>query len=440
MTLPTAADPWAWFDEARFGLFIHWGIYSVLGRGEQVLFRERLDAREYARLAQRFKPQHFDAEDWARQARDAGMRYAVLTTKHHDGFCLFDSRVSRHTAPRTAAGRDLVAEYVSAMRSAGLRVGLYYSLADWTQPAYFLGPQRDPEGFAQFVEYTHTQVRELCSNYGQVDVLWFDGGWPWSATDWQSERLDATIRGLQPYVWMNDRLHGGGVGNVAPVGDFSERTQGYYDTAEQRAPGSPAGRPIESCRTSQHKWWGYHAGNRLWKDSKELVATLAQTASAGANLLYNVGPKPDGTIPAPFSRSLKEVGEWLAVNGEAVYGTGAGVGDTGTLGPTTTRGNHLYLHVLYWPGRESNLYGFAGRVLSAELLATGQPAHVSQDGLHIRLSGLPARPPDRFCSVIRIEFDAEPRTDPSFISLWQRGADTQPLAQWARRGCTEEEA
>jgi alpha-L-fucosidase len=174
-------DRFAWFREARFGLFIHWGIYAVPGRGEQVLFREHLTPSEYRRYAGQFNPRRYNLDEWAELARQAGIRYAVLTSKHHDGFCLFNSDLTDYTSVKTAAGRDLVGEYVESFRRAGLRVGLYYSLADWNTPAYFAGPERAPQGFAAFVEYTHGQVRELLTKYGRIDVLWFDGAWPHTA-------------------------------------------------------------------------------------------------------------------------------------------------------------------------------------------------------------------------------------------------------------------
>ena len=425
-------DGFAWYDRARFGLFIHWGLYSVLGRGEQVLFRERLGQREYEKLRNRFTPRRYDAEAWARAARGAGMKYAVLTTKHHDGFCLFDSSLTDYTAPGSAAGRDLVAEYVTAFRKQGLRVGLYYSLADWRFPAYFAGPRKDPRAFKEFLSYTHEQVRELCTNYGRIDVLWFDGGWPHDAAVWQSEKLDRMIRKYQPQVMINDRLHGGGGGNVTPVGKACRRRHGYFDTAEQTAPGEQSvPRPIETLRTTHDSWWGHCRGDAHWKSPRNVINILSDAASRGANFLLNVGPKADGTFPAPFHRILEETGRWLAGNGEAVYGSSAGILDVRTLGRTTVKGNTLYLHVLYWPGREAILYGLAKSVRSARILATSQRVRFSQEGLHLRLHGLPSRAPDPACTVIKLNLDGPPREDPSVVHLWEQGRDLDSLSAWA---------
>lgn len=420
-----------WFDEARFGLFIHWGIYSLLGRGEQILFRERQTPSDYRKLADRFKPTKYDPDDWMRRANQAGMKYAVLTTKHHDGYCLFDSKVSDFTSTKTAARRDMVAEYVEACRRHNLKVGLYYSLADWGWPEYFRGPQKDPDGWNRFIEYTHAQVRELCSNYGKVDVLWFDAGWPWTAADWRSEKLDDIVRSLQPHVMINDRLHGGGGGNVAPSGDYSKRTHGYYSTAEQRPAHAPEDRPVETERTSHSRWWGYTKGDRLWKSSRETIHHLVCAAQAGANFLYNVGPKPDGTFPAQFNRILADVGSWMRDNRDSIHGTKAGVVDCDSFGAMTVKGNRVYLHVLFWPGREFALYGLANNVRSARFLASGQAIDFEQNGHHVHLRGLPSRAPDPYNTVIVLDVDGVPCKDPAIISLWEGGRDTSPLAEWA---------
>jgi alpha-L-fucosidase len=422
----------SWFPEARFGLFIHWGIYALLGRGEQVLYREHLDQREYAALSRRFRAHRFDPDSWADAAWRAGMRYAVLTTKHHDGFCLFDSAVSDFTAPRTGAGRDLVREYVTAFRRRGLRVGLYYSLADWSQPAYFAGPDRDPGAFNRFVAYTHEQVRELCTNYGRVDLLWFDGGWPYSAGDWASEKLDRMVRRLQPQVMINDRLHGGGTGNVKPSGSYSRRTRGYFQTAEQRAP-SAADRPVETERTSLWFWWGHLVGERQWKSPREVVHLLTGAAARGANLLLNVGPRADGTFPAPFRRILREVGGWMDANSRSIRGTSAGVLDCSTVGSTTTRGSTLYLHVVAWPGDIIRLYGLANRVKRVRFLDGGDRVDFRQAGLHLLLKGLPRTAPDPLCAVLAVEVEGTPREDLSVIRLWSGRTDLGGLQEWATR-------
>ena len=406
-----AAD---WFRNARFGLFVHWGMYSIYGRGEQVLFREHLAPSEYRQQADSFCPRRYRPEDWAALAKKAGMRYAVLTAKHHDGYCLFDSALSDLTSTKTAAGRDLVQEYVSAFRAAGLKVGLYYSLADWQWPAYFAGPASDPEGFERFLEYTHGQVRELCSNYGQLDVIWFDGVWPHAAETWRSADLLAMIRSLQPGILINDR--------AGLPADFG--------TPEQSILAAQPGRAWESCITSVERHWGYHAGERLWKTPEQIIHTLAQVSEGGGNLLLNVGPRPDGTFPHPFVDLLSEVGSWLDVNGASIYGCEPSVCECISIGRMTVVGSTVYLHCLYWPGSSLHLSGLDNRVLSARLLADGWPLGVEQCGEHIYINDLPTLPPDPRNTVIAIEVEGTPKPFGwARDRLWQ--GDASRMAPWS---------
>ena len=421
----------AWFEKARFGLFVHWGIYAILGRGEQALFREHLDQSEYRRLARRFDPPQSRIGRWLELAATAGMKYAVLTAKHHDGFCLFESKASEFTA--AATGRDLIAEYVEACRKHGIRVGIYYSLADWSKPAYFSGPKHDPEGFGAFIDYTHQQVHELCANYGQIDLLWFDGGWPYGAEQWRSEELDDAIRALQPKVLINDRLHGGGGGNVAPAGDYGERTSGYFQTFEQRGP-AQTDRPVETERTMGVYWWGYLSGERRWKSARDIVGMLVEAASHGSNLLLNVGPLADGTLPDRCEQALDDIAPWIRANGESIYGTGAGVLECSTLGASTVGDSCVYLHILAWPGAEARVYGLENRVTGVYQLWNDEPVSFSQDGLELTLRGLPSKDPDPFCSVLRIETIGSPREHESVTRLWSERRDLSDLAKWSEEG------
>ncbi len=386
-----------WFAEARFGMFIHWGLYSLLGRGEWVMFQEKISPDEYAPLARRFRPRRFDADAWVRLAKEAGCKYVVLTTRHHDGFCLFDSEVSEFTSVKTAAGRDFVAEYVRACRRAGLKIGLYYSLLDWRFPAYFAGPAKDPVGWQEHVRYSHAQVRELCTKYGKIDLLWYDGAWvPWAEGDpavnhapkgdvWRAAELNAMVRELQPHVVINNR----------------SGTLEDYDTPEQHVQASPSGRCWETCMT-MNDHWGYCAGDHNWKTTTQLLHHLVTCAGGGGNLLLNVGPRADGTVPAPSVKRMRELGEWMSRNGPAVYGAGRAPFGGNNLGLTTARGNTVYLHVFYWPGRSLKLPGVQPRVTSARLLATGERLKVDQKGDILHLSGMPQAAPDRRDTVIAL--------------------------------------
>jgi len=417
--MPASNDKLKWFREARYGLFIHWGLYSILGRGEQVLFREHLVPSEYRKLAERFNPKKYNPAAWAATAKAAGMKYAVLTTKHHDGFCLFDTATTEYCAPRCAAGSDLVAEYVKAFRNAGLKVGLYFSLADWNYPAYFNGPEKDPKGFKAFRKLVHDQVRELCSQYGKIDVIWFDGEWPHSVAEWQSARLEKTIRSLQPGILINNRLFKRAPG----TGDFGTPEQEIPDVHVAKA------QPWESCITSVQRWWGWHTGDQFWKSPKDILLALCHAASGGGNLLLNVGPKPDGTFPAPFVRNLQPVGEWLRVNGEAIYGTTGGVSEVSTLGYMTVKKNAAYLLVTYWPGEELHLCGLSNRVRSARVLGHADRVRVERRGEHIGLRNLPRKAPHSTCTVIKLSLDGPARPYPWVAQQpWHKNGPL--LADW----------
>jgi len=423
-------EKWQWFNEARFGLFLHWGPYAVLGRGEQPLFREHLDQRRYAEAACRWAPEHFDARAWADVARRAGMRYAVLTTRHHDGFCLWDSRLTDYTAAAQAAGRDLVGEYVEAFREAGLRVGLYYSLADWRIPAYWEGPEHDPDGWARFRAYVHGQVRELLTGYGEISVLWFDGSWPHYAEDWGADEIVAAARDLQPGLLINNRLgprKGGtqtdNANTGAEIGDFG--------TPEHRI--RAEGRLWESCQVSTWRLWGYCIGER-WRPADLLLDMLVECAGQGGNLLLNVGPRPDGRLPAEFVERAEQIGRWLAVHGEAIYGTDRGeVCEFVTFGRQTRKGENLYLVVRFWDGRGTlRLAGLATPVRRATLLTTGQELTFEQNGDELLLRGLPAERPTALFPVIRLTCAAPPvPADWAADRLWC--GDPRRMTAWARQ-------
>ncbi|MCD6360121.1 MAG: alpha-L-fucosidase [Armatimonadetes bacterium] len=424
-------QPGAWFNEARLGLFIHWGIYSLLGRGEQVLFREHLIPSRYRRLAEEFTAPAFDADEWAGLAAEAGMKYMVLTSKHHDGFCLFDNPYTDYTSVKTAAGRDFIAEYTDACRRAGLRVGIYYSLNDFSRPVMFDGENRDPAQFEAFIEYTHNSIRTLCSNYGRIDVLWFDGAWPLTPEEWRSAEIDAMIRSLQPDVMINDRLHGRP--DVYPDSPFNDGRPGYFDTSERRIAGSPIGRPWEGCDVMQHRWWGYIAHEAHHKSPAELIYLLGDLAGRGANFLANVGPAGDGSFPDEAKRQLEALGRFTRKNGEALYGT-AGAShlfEFSTTGVMTQRDDVLYLWVQWWHGETLHLCGLANEVLGARVLGEDISVRVEREGEHIYLRDLPAEPPDPVCTVIALELDGEPRAyEWAAHRLW--GDDPTVYAAWAR--------
>ncbi|MDX6767664.1 MAG: alpha-L-fucosidase [Candidatus Methylacidiphilales bacterium] len=395
-----------WFNQARFGMFIHWGLYSLLGRGEWVRYTESIPTDEYQSLSSKFNPRHFDARSWARLAKEAGMKYMVLTAKHHDGFCLFDSHHTNFTAPRTAAQRDFVAEYITACREEGLGVGLYFSVKDWDFPAYFEGPEKNPQGWKKLVEHLHNQVRELLTNYGQIDILWYDcpddanfrGGWGDKTKDiWRSEELEIMVRALQPQILTNNRS--------GLPGDFA--------TPEQEIPNAYYQDGFfESCITMNHSW-GFSSNEGEYKTSTRLLEQLTACAARGGNYLLNVGPNPDGQISPQAVDRLLEMGQWLKICGQAIYGTERILPnwwDFCTSGRITTKGDNAYVIMQTWPGDGRMVLAQLGNhVPKAELLGAAGTLTVKRKGRQLIVEGLPHQPPIHPFNVIKLTLDGSPQ-------------------------------
>lgn len=396
-----------WWHEAKFGMFIHWGLYSLIGRQEWTMEMEGIPIRQYELLAKHFKPAPNAAREWARLAKRAGQKYMVMTTKHHDGFCLFDTRLTDYCAPRQGAGRDLVREFVDAARAEGLRIGFYYSLMDWHHPD---GARcaTDPAARRRFVDYTHGLIRELLTNYGRIDVLWYDVSLPLTPEQWDAERMNRMAFELQPNIIVNNRN--------GLDGDFS--------TPEQKVESAAAGRAWESCMTLNDSW-GYSSNDHGWKSATSVLINLVYCARDGGNYLLNIGPKADGSVPPESARILGEVGKWLEKNGRAIFGTERGRFGWGNYASYTRRGNTLYVHVYRWPGRTPAeawlpvyrpgvvlaVGGIGARVKSARLLASGAPVAFEQDELAVRFTGLPEVAPDPLITVIEVECESEPTMD-----------------------------
>ena len=394
-----------WWHEARFGMFIHWGLYSVVGRHEWLMEMEGIPAPEYERLAKQFKPKTNFAREWARLARSAGMKYMVMTTKHHEGFCLFDTKTTDYCAPKQAAGRDLVKEYVEAARAEGLRVGFYYSLMDWHHPD---GARcaTDEAARQRFVTYIHGQIRELMSNYGKIDILWYDVPWPLDKKGWESERMNRMVFELQPDIIVNNR-------------NDPKKLLGDFSTPEQRIEAAEAGRAWEACMTMNDSW-GYHAADDAWKSPKQVLRNLITCAHDGGNYLLNIGPKADGSTPPESVGILTTVGRWMGKNAASIYGADRCQPRRCRFGSFSRRGNTLYLHVHFWPGETIAIAGLMNKVKSATLLATGQPVAFHQDAYRVRFTGLPARAPDSPITTLAIDCDGEPEQDELFVRKRER--------------------
>jgi alpha-L-fucosidase len=387
-----------WWREARFGMFIHWGIYSVLGRHEWVMENEAIPMAEYEKLATQFRPKPWPAREWAALAKKAGQKYMVMTTKHHDGFCLFRTETTSYCAPKQAAGRDLVKEYVDAARAEGLRVGFYYSLMDWHHPDG-ARCREDEAARRRFVDYIHAQVRELLTNYGKIDILWYDVSWPLNAEGWESVKMNRMVRQLQPDIIINNR-------SGVPE-DF--------DTPEQRIEASK-GRYWEACMTMNDSW-GYHKADDNWKTPKQCLRQLITCARQGGNYLLNIGPMPDGSVPPESVRILTEIGAWVGRNGASVFNTDPCTLTRSNYMSFTRRGNTLFAHVHFWPGSVVTIAGLRNKVLSARLLASGTPVKFEQDEFRVRFIGLPEAPPDRPITTLAIECDSEPRQQTDYVRI-----------------------
>ena len=413
----TRAQRMAWWHQATFGMFIHWGLYSVIGQHEWAMEVEGVPIPQYEKLAKHFNPKPNAARDWARLARRAGQKYMVMTTKHHEGFCHWDTKLTDYCAPKQGPGRDLVREFVDAARAEGLRVGFYYSLMDWHHPDG-ARCKTDEAARKRFVEYTHGLIRELMTNYGKIDILWYDVDWPLTPEQWESERMNQMVFDLQPDIIVNNRN--------GLDGDFS--------TPEQEIRAAQSGRAWETCMTLNDSW-GFNRFDDAWKTPKTIVNNLATCARGGGNYLLNIGPEPDGSIPPESVAVLEAVGKWLDTNGKAIYGADRGSFSWNTNANYTRRGNTLYIHQHFWPGHTPaadwlSFYqpqsviaigGLKPRALSARLLKTGQKVEFTQNEFSLRLTGLPLVAPDQPATVIEVECDGEPVIDhEAKRPLWPR--------------------
>jgi len=384
-----------WFHKARYGMFIHWGAYSVAGRGEWARNRERIPQEEYVgEYVNRFKAERYDPRAWARLARAAGMKYIVLTTRHHDGFCLWDSAVSDFNAARLGPKRDLLRPFVEAVRAEGLRVGFYYSVADWHHPDYPDPYARDwPTGWTdeaqrqRFVDYYIAQLRELLTGYGQVDLLWYDGCIPQPL---DGRRANELARKLQPDILINER-------NGEP---FELRCSEQSLNAKEG--------PWEACLTLNDNW-GYHAGDTHWKTGQDVVRMLTTTARSGGNLLLNIGPRADGTVPEESVRALTDAGQWLARNGEFLPQSERVPFGWNNCSTLTMRGQTVYVHFFASPGETFCLAEIANRVRAARFVDGGQSIRFEQCGPRLFLHGLPCPLPGPIATTVAIDLEGPPR-------------------------------
>lgn len=354
-----------WFQHDRFGMFIHWGLYAIPARGEWVRSVERMPKEDYQKYFDAFDPTDYNPKEWAKLAKHAGMKYAVLTAKHHDGFCLFDSKLTDYKATNTKAGRDLVREYVEAFRAEGIKVGFYYSIIDWHHPDYphygdRIHPMRDnedykdhekQENFERYLKYMHGQVRELCTNYGKIDILWFDFSYDhMTGEKWRATELVQMVRSLQPNVIFDNRLEVSGEGFGSLLTDNPSIYSGDFVSPEQIIPPegilSEKGEPVvwEACVTLNNNW-GYAVHDHDWKSAKTVIRKLVECVSKNGNLLLNVGPDAKGRIPQESVKILTQVGDWMQRNSASIYGCGGSFIEQQPWGRITENETAIFLHV-----------------------------------------------------------------------------------------------
>jgi alpha-L-fucosidase len=378
-----------WFTQARFGMFIHWGLYAMPARHEWIKSREKITEEKYDKYLKYFDPDLYDPKDWAKKAREAGMKYAVMTTKHHEGFCMFDSKYTDYKCTNTKAGRDLVREYVDAFRAEGLKIGFYYSLIDWHHPDFPIDPihpRRDDEdayeqskdrNMHNYAVYMRNQVEELLTNYGQIDILWFDfsypnskmEGKPWmrgkGKDDWESEELIALARSLQPNIIIDNR---------AGIDQDLWTPEQYQPQEWIRHPETNELVTWEACQTFSGSW-GYHRDEMSWKTPDMLINMLVNTVSLGGNLLMNVGPTARGYIDYRAEQALQVYADWMKSNGRSIYGcTMAEPEFTAPKGCKLTQsqdGKRLYIHLTEYPFAFLEMRNLAGKVDYAQFLHDG---------------------------------------------------------------------
>lgn len=403
-----------WFNDAKLGIFIHWGYYGVNGITESwSLYHKQISYEDYMDQGDEFTASNYDPEAWAKLFKEVGADYSVLTTKHHDGVALWDTDFSKlNVVDKTPAGRDLVGPYVDALRENDLKVGLYYSLPDWSHPDYEVVfprpdtrknyPQKNQKtwpAWERFVYFYKNQIKELQDNYNP-DLFWFDGDWEHSPEEWRAKGLKDSLLARNPGIIVNSRLN----------------QYGDYSTPEQGVPVVRPEGPWEFCMTMNDNW-GYYPSDTNYKPSSQIVRTFAEVIGSGGNLLLNIGPKPDGTIPQEQETRLRDLGRWIAKNDAAIHGTVAGLPYGHFYGPTTLSKDHkkLYLFMLQDPKNYISLKGIQNKVKSIRVLGSGEELDFVRNGgaawnniPGILRIDLPSKESiDEYVTVLEIELEDE---------------------------------
>ena len=390
------------FDECRFGIFIHWGIYSMLAQGEWFMNEHNINRWEYAKMADGFYPHHFNANDWVRAIKDSGAGYITFTSRHHDGFSMWDTEQSNYNiVDATPYGKDIIKQLADACHEQGIRLHFYYSHLDWRRDDYPMGRtghgvgKSDKKGnFDHYFKFMNNQLTELLTKYGKIGAIWFDGMWDHDGDsvpfDWRLREQYDLIHKLQPACLVGNNHHD----KINPGEDIQifER-----DLPGQNTAGYSGGMqvsnevPLESCQTISDSW-GFNITDTHYKSAKELIQMLVHAAGLNANLLLNIGPQADGQLPATALSRLKEIGEWTRQYGETIYGTRGGLVSPRDWGVTTQKGNKLYVHILKWQDKGLFLPVANHKLSGAKLFKDGTPVKLikSKDGYLLELPVVPS--------------------------------------------------
>lgn len=395
-----------WFQDAKFGMFVHWGVYSLLGQGEWVMENRRIPLAQYEWLASTFNPVKFDAHEWVTLAKAAGVRYITITARHHDGFSMFNTAATEYDiVDWTPFGRDPMRELAQECRRQGIKLFFYYSQLDWHHPDYWPrgrtghAPGRPDGGeWSRYLDFMDQQLTELLTRYGPIGGIWFDGMWDKPDVDWRLPHTSALIHRLRSAALIVPNHHR----TPLPGEDVQ--------TFEQDLPGANTAGfntttigalPLETSLTMNQSW-GFNITDRTFKSTTDLIHYLVRAAGTNANLLLNIGPRPDGTIQPEFQERLREVGQWLVTYGASIYSTRGGPIPPREWGATTQRGDTVFLHVLDWPDRVLSIPALGRRVRRATLLATGASVGMSQTDAGLTLTLPPAGKdePDRVVVLV----------------------------------------
>jgi alpha-L-fucosidase len=398
-----------WFQDAKFGLFVHWGVYSVLGDGEWVMNNQKIQVADYEKLPTFFNPGQFDAAEWVAMVKAAGMKYITITSKHHDGFAMFDSKASDwDIVDRSPYRKDVLKALAEECRKQGIKLFFYYSQLDWHHPDYYPrgrtgndAGRPDAGNWDTYIDYMNAQLTELLTNYGEIGGIWFDGWWDRPDAKWRLEQTYALIHKLQPQALVGANHH------KKPFDgeDFQmfEKDLPGHNTAGFNADSQIGRLPLEMCDTINGAW-GFNLQDRRHKSTRELVHLLVKGAGYNANFLLNVGPMPNGKIQAEHMTRLKEVGDWLSVHGEAIYGTRGGPVTPRPWGVTTRKGSTVYVHILDWQDTSLLVPSVGGPVKSGRFVKTGAKADVKNVAEGVIIT-IPQTTVDPYDTVIALELN-----------------------------------